>query len=260
MIERGSLERLVTDAPGAAGPVAARRARAARRAAARGCRPRSRSSRRSTTAGVWLRDPARVGAGAVASAAQRVPPLHRRSAPARDGRERGRARRRASIVPICSSLAALLHDLGKRDSGDHVEVGVELARRLGLATRVSRAPTSTCSPSSSRTTCCSPRSRSAATSTIPRPSNGSRTQVSSVESLQLLAALTEADSLATGPAAWGPAKAQLVGLLVDRVTHVLRGGEPEGIEVAEFPTAEQLNRLSEPGERDRGSGRRCSRS
>jgi [protein-PII] uridylyltransferase len=32
------------------------------------------------------------------------------------------------------------------------------------------------------------------------------------------------------------------------VTHVLEGGEPEGIEVAEFPTPQQLERLAEPGD------------
>ena len=45
--------------------------------------------------------------------------------------------------------------------------------------------------------------------------------------LDLLDALTEADSLATGPSAWGAWKAELVEELVDRVGHVLGGGEIE---------------------------------
>ena len=57
----------------------------------------------------------------------------------------------------------------------------------------------------------------------------------------------------------GPAKAQLVGLLVDRVTHVLEGGEPEGIEVVEFPSAQQLTRLAEPGDVIEGRGGRADR-
>ncbi len=43
--------------------------------------------------------------------------------------------------------------------------------------------------------------------------------------LELLAALTEADSLATGPAAWGPWKAGLVADLVRRVATYLSEGE-----------------------------------
>jgi [protein-PII] uridylyltransferase len=43
--------------------------------------------------------------------------------------------------------------------------------------------------------------------------------------LDLLAALTEADSLATGSAAWGPWKAGLVASLVERVATRMAGGE-----------------------------------
>jgi [protein-PII] uridylyltransferase len=58
------------------------------------------------------------------------------------------------------------------------------------------------------------------------------------EVLELLAALTEADSLATGPAAWSDWKAGLVRALVAKVDHVLGGGA--AVEVAdEFPTAAQ---------------------
>jgi [protein-PII] uridylyltransferase len=56
--------------------------------------------------------------------------------------------------------------------------------------------------------------------------------------LGLLAALTEADSLATGPAAWSDWKAGLVRALVSRVDHVLGGGAL--VEVSdEFPTPAQ---------------------
>ncbi len=41
-------------------------------------------------------------------------------------------------------------------------------------------------------------------------------EVKTLERLELLAALTEADSLATGPSAWSPWKAQLLAQLVDR--------------------------------------------
>ena len=60
--------------------------------------------------------------------------------------------------------------------------------------------------------------------------------------LGLLAGLTEADSLATGPAAWGPWKAELVRDLVGRVAHVLGGGTAEEVR-DDFPTAEHLELL-----------------
>lgn len=44
--------------------------------------------------------------------------------------------------------------------------------------------------------------------------------------LQLLAALTEADSIATGPSAWGVWKAGLVAKLVERTSAVLEGHPP----------------------------------
>ena len=54
--------------------------------------------------------------------------------------------------------------------------------------------------------------------------------------LDLLAALTEADSLATGPSAWGAWKAELVDELVDRVGHVLGGGAMATSRGSLFPT------------------------
>jgi [protein-PII] uridylyltransferase len=59
--------------------------------------------------------------------------------------------------------------------------------------------------------------------------------------LELLHALTEADSLATGPSAWSAWKAELVGELVTRVGHVLGGGElGELASWRLFPTPEVL--------------------
>jgi [protein-PII] uridylyltransferase len=67
--------------------------------------------------------------------------------------------------------------------------------------------------------------------------------VGSVEVLELLAALTEADALATGPAAWGPWKASLVRDLVERVEHVLGGGQAHEVIGADFPTPAQRELL-----------------
>ena len=72
--------------------------------------------------------------------------------------------------------------------------------------------------------------------------------VGSLENLQLLAALTEADSLATGPAAWGEWKAGLVRELVNRTAHVVSGGAIAEVVSEKFPTDAQLD-LMKAGER-----------
>jgi [protein-PII] uridylyltransferase len=60
----------------------------------------------------------------------------------------------------------------------------------------------------------------------PRTISSVAMAVGDVTRLELLAALTEADSLATGPSAWGMWKAGLVEMLVDRVRDVLEDSRP----------------------------------
>jgi [protein-PII] uridylyltransferase len=85
--------------------------------------------------------------------------------------------------------------------------------------------------------------------------------VGTMERLHLLAALTEADSLATGPSAWSPWKAGLIATLVERAERVLTkdgsagalggtvaaGGAIGAAGAAGFPTPAQLARLAEAG-------------
>jgi [protein-PII] uridylyltransferase len=54
--------------------------------------------------------------------------------------------------------------------------------------------------------------------------------------VELLAALTEADSLATGPAAWSPWKAGLVSELAARTVAAMRGEEPPAPSTGAFPS------------------------
>ena len=64
--------------------------------------------------------------------------------------------------------------------------------------------------------------------------------VGTVEVLDLLHALTEADSLATGPSAWGDWKEGLVNELAARVRHVLGGGDVAEVTWRLFPDADTL--------------------
>lgn len=119
-------------------------------------------------------------------------------------------------------VAALLHDIGKGQPGDHSEVGRELAvraaRRMGYGARdlavlgrvVKRhlllADTAT------RRDLDDPETIEVVAEAL-----------GDVLTLEVLAALTEADSIATGTAAWGPWKASLIRELVDKVRAFLEG-------------------------------------
>jgi [protein-PII] uridylyltransferase len=140
-------------------------------------------------------------------------------------------------------IGALLHDLGKGYPGDHSEAGAGLAvtigRRMGLppgdvAVLVRLVEHHLLLPDvATRRDLDDP-------ATIERVAG----IVGSLDVLELLAALTEADSLATGPSAWGPWKAGLVRDLVGRVEHVLGGGRAHEVITADFPNAAQRQLLA----------------
>ena len=165
----------------------------------------------------------RVAAGPQPPAAQRLPPLHRRPAPARGDGQRRRRCSTGPIAPTCSLVGTLLHDIGKGYPGDHTEVGIELIRddrrphglrrrRSGRARRHGPAPPA------------APRRRHPTRPQRRRPRSRTSPRRSAAPCCcDLLYALTEADSLATGPAAWGAWKAGLVRELVHRTDQVLRG-------------------------------------
>jgi [protein-PII] uridylyltransferase len=144
-------------------------------------------------------------------------------------------------------MGALFHDLGKGTEGDHTNAGVEIARRLGHRLGFDAADVDVIAELVANHLLLSEvamRRDLDDPSTIQRVAD----RISSVETLKLLAALTEADSRATGPAAWGPSKAQLVALLIDRVARLL-GGADIGSEIAipEFPNADHRLMLAGKG-------------
>ena len=125
-------------------------------------------------------------------------------------------------------VGTLLHDIGKGFPGDHTMVGMEVVERI--ATRMGFSPPDVAvlvdlvrhhlllPDTATRRDLDDP-------TTIARVAQAAGNRLT----LHLLAALTEADSRATGPSAWGAWKAGLVADLVERTDRVLQGEiEPAG--------------------------------
>jgi [protein-PII] uridylyltransferase len=131
-------------------------------------------------------------------------------------------------------VGALLHDIGKGYKGDHTEVGVELvdtiAVRMGFDEHDAATLVAMCQHHLLLPDVATRRDLDD-DGTITYVAN----EVESVELLELLGALTEADSIATGPSAWNGSKAELVRTLVDRVRNVLRGVAPAEVVGEKFP-------------------------
>jgi [protein-PII] uridylyltransferase len=141
-------------------------------------------------------------------------------------------------------LGALLHDIGKGYPGDHTDVGVELVEKIGprlgladgdVAVLVAMVRHHLLLPDVAT------RRDLADDGTIQSVAAA----VGSAEVLDLLHALTEADSIATGTSAWGSWKSELVEELVQRTHHVLGGGDVAEVTWRLFPTAEILELMGQ---------------
>jgi [protein-PII] uridylyltransferase len=120
-------------------------------------------------------------------------------------------------------LAALLHDIGKGIPGrDHSDVGVELASavvtRLGLKS-ADRLVIQTLV----RHHLLLAQAATRRDIDDPATLDAVAEAVQTVSTLDLLAALTQADGLATGPLAWTAWKASLVSALTERVRRQIEG-------------------------------------
>ncbi|MFH9396472.1 [protein-PII] uridylyltransferase [Streptomyces sp. NPDC017556] len=123
-------------------------------------------------------------------------------------------------------VAALLHDIGKGRPGDHSVAGEVIAR--DMATRLGFDPHDV----GVIATLVRHHLLLVETATRrdlddPATVRSVAEAVSSASTLELLHALTEADALATGPAAWSSWRASLVTDLVTRVAAVLAGESPD---------------------------------
>lgn len=140
-------------------------------------------------------------------------------------------------------LGALLHDIGKGFPGDHTVVGIDLLATMGPRMGLSPDDVSVLQ-SMVRHHLLLPDVATRRDLDDPATITHVAAAVGDPLTLGLLGALTEADSLATGPAAWGRWKAELVRDLVARTAHVLGGGSPEDVR-EDFPTPAHRNLLAQ---------------
>ena len=121
-------------------------------------------------------------------------------------------------------LGTLLHDIGKGYPGDHTEVGMGVVATIG--TRMGLPPDDVATlVTMVRLHLLLPDAATRRDLEDPATAERVANEVGNRSTLELLAALVEADSLATGSSAWGPWKAGLVAELVERTGRLL-AGEP----------------------------------
>ena len=144
-------------------------------------------------------------------------------------------------------LGALFHDIGKGYPGDHTDVGMELMREIGPRLGVGSDDVDTLVAMIEHHLLL-PDVAMRRDLTDPGTIAQVADAVGSVERLDLLHALTEADSKATGPSAWGSWKEELVNELVGRVRHSLGGGDLGDVSWRLFPDVDTLARMAS-GER-----------
>ncbi|MER5947854.1 [protein-PII] uridylyltransferase [Streptomyces sp. NPDC001904] len=134
-------------------------------------------------------------------------------------------------------VAALLHDIGKGWPGDHSVAGEIITRDVAARIGFDRADVAVLA-SLVRHHLLLIETATRRDLEDPATVRAVADAVGSVGTLELLHALTEADALATGPAAWSSWRGSLVADLVKRVSAVLAGDEPLDPDAAD-PTAEQ---------------------
>jgi [protein-PII] uridylyltransferase len=148
---------------------------------------------------------------------------------------------RAVHRPDLLLVGALLHDIGKGFLGDHTVVGMELVANIGARMGFDADDTAVLVAMVAHHLLL-PEVATRRDLSEPATIESVATAVQSIEVLELLGALTEADSLATGITAWSDWKKKLLTQLVDLVRAHLSGVTlPPSLE--EFPSAWHLELL-----------------
>ncbi|MFE3601655.1 [protein-PII] uridylyltransferase [Streptomyces sp. NPDC059142] len=140
---------------------------------------------------------------------------------------------RPDLLLVC----ALLHDIGKGWPGDHSVAGEVIARDVAARIGFDREDVAVVA-AVVRHHLLLVDTATRRDLDDPATVSSVATRVGSLATLELLHALTEADALATGPAAWSSWRSSLVTDLVTRVAAVLAGDDPAEPEPS-APSAEQ---------------------
>jgi [protein-PII] uridylyltransferase len=139
---------------------------------------------------------------------------------------------RLVVRPDLLLVGALLHDIGKGFPGDHTDAGIDVAEML--ATRMGFPPDDvTTLVDMVRHHLLLPAVATSRDLHDDRTIAGVADAIGSVQLLELLHALVEADSIATGDTAWSPWKAELVNELVERVRARFGGPALEAVPLDE---------------------------
>jgi [protein-PII] uridylyltransferase len=149
-------------------------------------------------------------------------------------------------------VGTLLHDIGKGFPGDHTDVGMEIVEKL--ATRMGFPPEDvTMLVNMVRFHLLLPDTATRRDLDDPTTITNVARAAGDRVTLHLLGALTEADSKATGPSAWGSWKAGLVTELVQRADRALAGeeftSEPDRLLEPHRAMIEEVRRSAQPAVR-----------
>ena len=141
-------------------------------------------------------------------------------------------------------VGTLLHDIGKGRPGDHTDVGIEMVGSIAPRMGFGAEDTATLQDMVRHHLLLpdvATRRDLSDDGTLDHVAQA----VGDLGTLRLLDALCEADSIATGTVAWGTWKQELVGVLVDRVAHVLGGGTVAEAAGDGFPSSAQRDLLAQ---------------